>query len=336
LGLSQLGFSEHWDGKAWRNVSIQQPPTGRIATLSGVVDLGPGNAWAVGQTASNTNGLERTLIEHWNGTAWSIVASPNPLMGSTGNDSLQAIAGVGPNDVWAAGDDFSTTGAGGIQLLFVHFDGTSWKAVTSPSSPGAFQFANSLTTIGSNDAWAVGSDEGGNSTTLAVHWNGAQWRIVPTPNLMDGSVPLNRLTSVTAITSTNVFASGYEDNVNQKNFRKPYVLHWNGSVWSLVVLPNAGTEGTRLNGITRLSATDVWTVGQRQENDGAILSYMARFNGTTWSIVPSPDPGELGPIVDTSLEATTSAGSGVVWALGDQNFLGLFGFKTLALGTTAG
>jgi alpha-tubulin suppressor-like RCC1 family protein len=336
IGLSQVAFSEHWNGTAWQNVAIQQPAAGRVATLKGVVDLSPGNAWAVGLTADSTNGLERTLIEHWNGAAWSIVPSPNPLMGSTGNDELAAVAGVSANDIWATGEDFSTTGTNGIQLLFAHFDGTSWKAVASPSPPGAFHFANSITTITSNDAWAVGSDEGGNSTTLAAHWNGTRWQIVPTPNLLDGPVPLNRLTGVTAITSTNVLASGYEDNVNQKNFRKPYVLQWNGTTWALANLPNAGTEGARLNGITRVSANDVWAVGQRQENDGAILTYMAKFNGTTWSIVPSPDPGELGPIVDTSLDATSSPGGGVVWALGVQNILGAFGLKTLAIGTRAG
>jgi hypothetical protein len=40
--------------------------------------------------------------------------------------------------------------------------------------------------------------------------------------------------------------------------------------------------------------------------------------------------------VDTSLDAISSPGGGVVWALGVQNILGAFGLKTLAIGTRAG
>ena len=46
-----------------------------------------------------------TLTEHWNGTAWSVVASPNA---GTIN-SLQSVAAVSANDVWAVGYRYNFT-----------------------------------------------------------------------------------------------------------------------------------------------------------------------------------------------------------------------------------
>ena len=56
--------------------------------------------WAVGYTITTdgTNQPDRTLIEHWNGSTWSVVASPNV----GGNDNLlNGVAAAG--DVWAVG-----------------------------------------------------------------------------------------------------------------------------------------------------------------------------------------------------------------------------------------
>ena len=39
-------------------------------------------------------------VEHWNGTSWAIVPSPN--MG-TGNNHLNGVAAVSASDVWAVG-----------------------------------------------------------------------------------------------------------------------------------------------------------------------------------------------------------------------------------------
>ena len=47
------------------------------------VGVSPDSASAVGYTYTNP-APSTTLVEHWNGTTWSIVHSPNP-MGSTGS-----------------------------------------------------------------------------------------------------------------------------------------------------------------------------------------------------------------------------------------------------------
>src|SRR4029077_18018257 len=58
---------EHWNGSAWLRDTTDAVATSN-ATLTGVVDLSPGNAWAV-TAGSGSQGLA-----HWNGTAWSFAA----------------------------------------------------------------------------------------------------------------------------------------------------------------------------------------------------------------------------------------------------------------------
>src|ERR1700722_18316697 len=56
--------------QAW--VSSQPPSPGSSENqLNAVAVLSPCNAWAVGSDESS--GGEQTLIEHWNGAAWTVV-----------------------------------------------------------------------------------------------------------------------------------------------------------------------------------------------------------------------------------------------------------------------
>jgi hypothetical protein len=46
--------------------------------------------------------VDRTLIEHWNGTAWTVQQSPNPG-GSSHYDDLHGVAAISAGDAWAVG-----------------------------------------------------------------------------------------------------------------------------------------------------------------------------------------------------------------------------------------
>ena len=59
----------------WTIVTV--PPTGVNASLTGVSSTSDANAWAVGSEDAELNGVgAKVLIDHWNGTAWSQVATP--------------------------------------------------------------------------------------------------------------------------------------------------------------------------------------------------------------------------------------------------------------------
>jgi alpha-tubulin suppressor-like RCC1 family protein len=327
--VSPRPLAEHWNGTAWKTVTVPMPTGAAQATLHGVDDLSPTNAWAVGVTQDPTAGNQRTLIEHWDGTKWTVIPSPNPEVGSGAFDELKAVGGIGPKDLWAVGD-FSN-GINFIGMLFEHWDGTAWTFVPPPSV--GTDFATAVAAISSNDVWVVGDTA---QATESAHWDGHAWKFIQTPILMDGIAPQNFLTGVTATGPNDVWASGYEDNVNQQNLADPYTLHWTGTQWTLTKIPDPGTEGSRLRGVTALSPTDVWTVGTTGQTDGALLSLTEHFDGTAWTVAPSLDPGQLAAIPDSSLNAISNSGNHTLFTVGAQETPGRCCVLTLAEGTTAG
>jgi hypothetical protein len=94
-------------------------PGSRNNDLTGVAVLAADNAWAVGSDAGTNGG--QTLVEHWNGAAWSVVPSPDP---GAGGDFLTAVSAVSPTDIWAVGE-YETGGQS--KTLIVQWNGTTWN-----------------------------------------------------------------------------------------------------------------------------------------------------------------------------------------------------------------
>jgi alpha-tubulin suppressor-like RCC1 family protein len=320
-------LAEHRVGSTWTQVRVPQP-AGQQASLAGVDDLSPSDAWTVGTSGG------QTLIEHWNGKSWSIVPSPNPATGTPGDsDTLTSISGTGPGNLWAAGWDLNEA-INTIQLLFEHWNGTTWTAATSPTPVGSSQFASGITAISPGNVWAVGTDRSDGAKTLSAHWNGKAWKIVPTPDI-NNEGDQNLLTSVSSDAAGQVWASGYADD-DGANFRVPYVLQRTGSKWVLTKIPNPGSEGSQLEGIQVLSPTDIWTVGTTEQTDGGQLALTEQFNGTRWAVSPALDPGQLADLSDNVLAGVASSGPGSVLVVGGQEIPGQEVGRTLALTTAKG
>ncbi len=72
--------------------------------LLGVTSISESSIWAVGNYNAGPYTMSlRTLAEHWNGSSWSIVSTPNPARKKGDYDSLQGVAAVSESDVWAVG-----------------------------------------------------------------------------------------------------------------------------------------------------------------------------------------------------------------------------------------
>src|SRR5258707_14921332 len=109
------------------------PSTGGSATLSAVAATSAKDVWAVG--SFNTGGAFRTLIEHWDGTRWMIVPSPNPAAGFHTTNTLAAVVAITPKNAWAFGCYEKTTTS--FRTLIEHWDGVKWSVMASPNSgPG--------------------------------------------------------------------------------------------------------------------------------------------------------------------------------------------------------
>ena len=101
-----LALIEKWDGKQWSVVSSPSPGAG-FNVLQGVVALSAKDVWAVGYESPGEIPIV-TLVEHWDGTSWSLVSSPNP----DNADTFYAVTRVpGTHRLWAVG---GSNGQGGM------------------------------------------------------------------------------------------------------------------------------------------------------------------------------------------------------------------------------
>src|SRR5439155_753020 len=142
--------------------------------IMGVAAISANDVWAVGYYSNGRT--EQTLIEHWNGSSWSVVLSPNPP--GTSYAELYGVAAVSANDVWAVGEYGGGT-------LVEHWNGSSWNTMPSPNPHigTADHKLKGVAAVSASDVWAVGNYNSGTAyQTLVEHWNGSNWSVVPSPN----------------------------------------------------------------------------------------------------------------------------------------------------------
>src|SRR5207248_2779506 len=79
FGLGYDTLIVHWDGSSWTVVSSPNPPGAgpHDDHLHDVAALSANDIWAVGSFLYDEFGGYHTLIEHWNGSSWSVAPSPN-------------------------------------------------------------------------------------------------------------------------------------------------------------------------------------------------------------------------------------------------------------------
>ena len=203
-------------------------------SLNGVSCLSVSFCMAVGDYEGGTGDLN--LAEQWNGTAWSIVSTPNPP--STEDSFLSSVSCTSSTSCMAVG---STENGTAEQTLAEQWNGVTWSIVSTPDTSAVLDNTlSSVSCVGPSACTAVGS---GNTVTarqtLIEQWNGASWSIVPSPN--PSTSQSGELDAVSCVGASFCMAAG--DNSNGTN-DVPLAEEWNGSVWSIVPTPDlSGLEG---------------------------------------------------------------------------------------------
>jgi hypothetical protein len=282
-------YTMHWNGVRWTEVPA---PNGTLAInyLTGAAAVASNDVWAVGYSMNQNQSQATTLTLHWNGTAWSVVPSPNPTLPGSPfgpSDKLFGVAAASANDVWAVGQTFDFTDSAPLAM---HWNGSSWSVATI-ASPGNQAVLNGVSALGTGDVWAVGDQSiVGSQTSLIEHWNGAAWSVVPSPNV---GPFLNSFLDVAALAANDVWAVGYQltlFGINQ--VFQTAVLHWNGTAWSAVPSPNVNQRNQYLFGVAGVAANDVWAVGL-YDTGLALRTLVEHWDGQQWTIVPSPNAGTV-------------------------------------------
>lgn len=325
------------------------------AKLNAVAVVTSTDIWAVGfgPVPGGPAFAKQTLIEHWNGALWSIVASPNPPS-TYSQAELDGVFAVTSNDVWAVGfaEDPGCIASPCEITLIEHWNSSSWSLISSPNPDPNSNNLYSVSGVASNDVWAVGGRGDGSTCcpfqSLIEHWNGTSWSVVSNPGL-------NTLSGVIALAANNVWAVSFNDNPTLTNI----IEHWDGTAWTNVSAPNQNVNKGRitLRAITAVSATNIWAVGSQVNPlngrnlsatehwdgtawtltglniqdavlegvtasgptdawavDGGGLMQQQHWDGGTWSVVSSPDPGN-----GSALQGVAAISSGDVWAVGCTN-----------------
>jgi hypothetical protein len=320
---------QHSNGTAW-NIVPSPNTTKPINWLIDVSATASNDVWAVGYAADSQQSSSRniTLIEHYNGTSWTIVPSPNPQPNLGGgypvSNELFSVVAISPTNVFAVGWSYNLVAG---QTFMLRWNGSVWQNVSVPH-PGRYSALRAIDAVSASDIWAVGEfDNNGNQQTLTLHWNGSTWTRVPSPN--DGPY-LQYMFSVEALSSNDVWVVGYHLAVF--GFTEPYqtsAFHWNGTSWQVVPSPDVNQQNNYLFSVSGTGGSDVWAVGF-WDTGTALRTLTEHWNGTSWSVVQSPNAHST---IDELLGVAAISPSNV-WAVG-ESFDDVFNFTSLAEHLTA-
>jgi hypothetical protein len=203
----------------------------------------------------------------WNGSGWSLLpATANPL-----------------REVSCVSSSFCMALPGGSESFHLTALETWVSAGSLAKPPTSISVAPLRVSCASTTfCMAVGSYgvPGGPPRTLAESWNGTAWTFLAPPSGEEG---LNYLNGVSCTSSTSCTAIG-------TNAGKAVALRWNGSVWSSLGTPNAGSN--TFGDISCIAANAcVAELGHSAKAES--------WDGTSWTAYTVPTPtGGSAPSLD--------------------------------------
>jgi hypothetical protein len=269
---ASLPFAGRWNGTRWSLVTMPAAGSANVGP-DGVTCTSARDCWAVGSAEHGSR--TSPLAEHWDGTAWSVVAVPS----ESGFSTLNSLSCPSATDCWAAGF-WESSAPPGFGTLTVHWNGTAWSKVTTPTSgPSSSELWGSAC-AGPGACLTVGS---GTKGGLAQRWNGTSWSV----SLRNGgSSPGSGLFGAACTSGSACMAVGSQATTPERGVT--LADRWDGTHWSMqITVSRANWPQNTLTGVACPSAANCWAVGGSL-NPGAPgkqLSIIEHWNGAKWSLV---------------------------------------------------
>lgn len=214
-------LAERWNGRSWTRISTPNPLGGGI--FDSVAATSANNAWAVGSVGPGPGIATQTqpLIEHWNGTTWTIVPTPPESTSSL----LEGITAISSDNAWAVG--FSVSSNGTDEPLILHWDGSTWTPVVTPNLAGDIAL-QAVAAAAADNVWAVGytttcAHGGFKCEGVILHWDGTRWG--PQAHSDPPSTYLNDFLGVIALPG-----DGWV--VGTSDYASTLIERRNGTIWS--------------------------------------------------------------------------------------------------------
>jgi hypothetical protein len=239
-------LADQWNGSTWTIQSVPAPAGAKSPEIT---------AGSCASTTSctftglyTTAGNVRPLVEHWDGTTWTIQSVPKPA-GSTGGNLDGGVSCPTATRCIAVGG-YGLPGEAGSQPYAASWNGIRW---TDQVVPDATEDASldAVSCSGPASCTAVGEYYVGSvETALVEHWNGTTWAIQPDAAPADAYLTAVSCTSATSCTAVG---SGLpEDGVAEQ---------WNGTSWTLQATPPAPRGYAELRGLACRTAATCTAVG---------------------------------------------------------------------------
>lgn len=292
----------HFDGSTWQFVPSPQP---KYSAIGAAAAVSTNDIWAVGLCGrlrpARHSWDDIPLVEHWDGTQWTILPTPIP---PGINSGLASVAVRGPDDVWAVG--FNDTGVAlknagtRYEALVMHWDGTRWSIVTAPAigdpeSDYRQTVLRQVTVTPDGDVIAAGSWTPGDpkkpseSRPLLVRWSGNGWEQLDTRPLVQQRQ--RKFSCIAAVGNGDLLAGG------EPGVYAPFVDSLSGGRWSIadvtaLGLASAPQSHADVVALVATSAGDAWAVVQGGETQPDLnMPAILHWDGTPWRTVP-PAPYE--------------------------------------------
>ncbi len=127
---------------------------------------------------------------------------------------------------------------------------------------------------------------------------------------------LGQLTGVTALSATNVWASGIK---HPNGGIKPLLEHWNGTIWKIIAAPGVGDDYAILNGVASNGPDNILAAGSKwcTSSSCPMRTLAFRYNGTTWKLISTPNPAK-GSNSDSFSADGAIPGTAQFWAVGSS------------------
>jgi hypothetical protein len=224
-------FSELWNGSKWVIETTPSPSGAAKSFLTGVSCASTKWCLAVGYYVTAT-GVQKTLGETWNGTKWSIVATPAPAGASA--SALDAVSCTAASACTAVAD--YTSGTKGVAAA-ESLSGTKWSQQPVPAPSGATgEQLEWVSCTSTKSCVAAGDDTGAKSVDFALTavWNGSKWVAQqvagPSGSLGTGLAGVS-CTSTKGCSAVGAYAKSATTDATLAE-------GWNGTKWAVQSTPN--------------------------------------------------------------------------------------------------
>lgn len=301
VGMSVTGGTtrlhiQRWNGSTWSIIGAPNPANATRSVLRAVACPASNACFAVGD--ATVSGTQRTLIERWNGTAWSLSAAPSPA----GTPVLRGVGCAGASMCFAVGTVAGTA-------LVLRWNGTAWSQVAAPGPTGSSDTQlGGVNCITATNCFAVGHS--GTSPfsrhRLVEKWTGSAWSIVGEA----ASEARSAIEDVDCPGAANCIAVGW--HIAADGRRRQLTQHSSANTWVVKTVPvPAGATSHALFDISCTGTMNCLAVGSWSSATSA-GPLVVRWNGSVWTLVPHVSDGSV--LLGIACSAPTTC-----WAVGSTS-----------------